>query len=108
MYSTNHGKIAAAGFLAALVLSLGLAPLAPGRQPTPKAPPLGLNLAGVSDWSSEIVFVDAFRAARPWVSQAKGKPWGQGGPLDLDPRGHVRSLAEGQYAEAIVFTGFQD
>lgn len=69
--------------------------------------PLGLNLAGVRDWSSELVFVDAFQAARAWISQAKGQPWGKGGPLDVDERGHLRSLAPGQYAETIVCTGFE-
>lgn len=70
-------------------------------------PPLGLNLSGVVDYSSEIVFVDSFKAARAWISQAKGKPWGQGGPLDLDAKGNVRSLREGQYAETVVWTGFE-
>jgi hypothetical protein len=70
--------------------------------------PLGLNLAGVTDWSSELVFVDAFKAARPWISQAQGKPWGQGGPLDLDPKGNVKLLRDGQFAEAVVYTDFGD
>lgn len=69
---------------------------------------LGLNLAGVTDWSSEIVFVDVFKAARPWISQAEGQPWGKGGPLDLDEHGHVRSLQPGQFAETVVFTDFGD
>ena len=65
--------------------------------------PLALNLAGVVDYSSELVFNDAFKTARPWVSQADGKPWGQGGPLDLDARGFVRSLKPGQTAETLLF-----
>ena len=71
-----------------------------------KRAPLGMNLSGVVDWSEEIVFVDVFRAARPWISQAQGKPWGQGGPLALDAKGNVLSLAEGQSAESVVWTGF--
>lgn len=74
----------------------------------PKKPPLGINLAGITDWSSEIVFVDAFKPARTWISQAKGKPWGKGGPLDVNERGEVRSLQEGQYAETVVWTNFGD
>jgi hypothetical protein len=69
-------------------------------------PPLGMNLAGVTDWSSELVFVDSFKSARTWISQAKGQPWGKGGPLDLDGRGHVRSLRDGQFAETVVWTDF--
>lgn len=71
-----------------------------------KKPPLGMNLAGVTDWSSELVFIDAFKSARPWISQARGQPWGKGGPLDLDDRGHVRSLRDGQFAETVVWTDF--
>jgi hypothetical protein len=77
-------------------------------QPPPSKFGLGLNLAGVTDWSSEIVFVDVFRAARPWISQAEGKPWGQGGPLELDEDGNVKSLRPGQFAETVVFTDFGD
>jgi hypothetical protein len=65
--------------------------------------PLGLNLAGIADWSTELVFNDAMKASRPWVSQAEGKPWGQGGPLDLDRLGNVKSLKPGQSAEALLF-----
>jgi hypothetical protein len=78
------------------------------RRPGPDEFGLGLNLSGVTDWSSEIVFVDVFKAARPWISQAEGKPWGQGGPLDVDDRGHVRALRPGQFAESVVFTDFGD
>ena len=77
-----------------------------GQIAASKPAPLGLNLAGVTDWSSEQVFTDAFKAARSWISQAKGKPWGQGGPLDLDEQGNVRSLAEGHFAETVVCTNF--
>jgi hypothetical protein len=77
-------------------------------QPGPREFGVGLNLAGVTDWSSEIVFVDVFRAARPWISQAEGKPWGQGGLLDLDDNGTVKSLRPGQFAETVVFTDFGD
>lgn len=78
----------------------------PAVQFIPKAP-LGLNLTGVTDWSSEIVFVDVFKNARRWISQAKGKDWGQGGQLAVDEAGHVLSLADGQYAETVVWTGFE-
>lgn len=69
-------------------------------------PPLGMNLSGVVDWSSEIVFVDVFRNARAWISQEKGKPWGKGPALDLDAKGNVRSLKENQFAETVVWTNF--
>lgn len=64
--------------------------------------PLGMNLAGIADWSSEIVFVDAFKASRQWTSQKDGAPYGQGGPLELNEHGYPKKLAPGQFAEALM------
>ncbi len=90
------------------ILLLVLACLTPvsAQSPTSK-PPLGMNLSGVVDWSSELVFVDAFKSARSWISQAKGQPWGKGGPLATDARGHLLRLRPDQYAETVVWTGFE-
>src|SRR4051812_16495713 len=88
-----------------ILASLLLAGSLPAEEAKPK-PPLGINLSGVVDWSSEIVFVDAFRCARPWISQEKGKAWSKGPALALDGKGHVRSLKPDQYAETVVWTGF--
>lgn len=76
------------------------------KQETPKpktAGQLGINLGSVSYYSSEVVFNDAFKVAKPWVSQAAGKPYGQGGPLDLDEFGNVKKFADGQFAETLIF-----
>ena len=100
--------VCAAGLLAHALCSPAPEPPSASNDVKADRPPLGLNLAGVTDYSSEIVFVDAFKAARPWVAQAPGKPWGQGGPLDLDARGNLKSLAPGQFAESVVYTGFGD
>src|SRR2546423_15070872 len=88
-----------------VLLALAFSPALRAEESKPK-PPLGMNLSGVVDWSSEIVFVDAFKAARAWISQEKGKPWGKGPALDLDEKGNVRSLKENQYAETVVWTDF--
>jgi hypothetical protein len=85
--------------VAALVAAAAFAVPAPAADPPF---PLGMNLAGVADWSSEIVFVDSFKVGRPWISQKEGAEFGQGGPLDLDPRGWVKSLAPGQFAETLI------
>jgi hypothetical protein len=46
--------------------------------------------------------VDAFKVSRPWTSQKEGAAYGQGGPLNLNERGWVKSLAPGQFAEALI------
>lgn len=66
--------------------------------------PLGINLTGVIDWSSELVFINYTKRMREWVSQKVGEPWGQGGPLNLDKHGWIRSLEEGQTAEMFIGT----
>ncbi len=65
--------------------------------------PIGINLAGVTDWSTEFPFADAFKTARTWVSQKKGADWDKGGPLDKDGRGWITALAPEQFAEALMF-----
>jgi hypothetical protein len=67
---------------------------------------LGTNLSGVSDWGSEIPFIDAFRASRELTS---GSPtaWGDDRKLDIDARGWLRSLASNQEARTVVLNGPQ-
>lgn len=65
---------------------------------------VGMNLAGPADYNSELPFVDVFRQARPWASQAPGKPWGQGPKLELDEHGWVKQLAAGCWAESPLCT----
>ncbi|MBW4582804.1 MAG: hypothetical protein KME42_24825 [Tildeniella nuda ZEHNDER 1965/U140] len=60
--------------------------------------PLGINLAQLTSYSPERPFVDVFKTAHPWFSNAEGASWSQGGPLNLTPEGWVASLRSGQYA----------
>jgi hypothetical protein len=64
--------------------------------------PLGTNLSGMDDWSTEITFVDAFRNSRPWFSRTQSVGQDQR-PLDLDAHGWVRSLLPGQWAATLMF-----
>lgn len=75
-------------------------------QPAPAAPhpALGINLAGPTDWNTELPFVDAFHLSREWISQQRGKPWGQGPQLALDDRGWVQRLEEDCFAETPLCT----
>ena len=74
------------------------------RAPAPPPhPALGANLTQVADYNREWPFVDAFKAARPWISQQEGASWGQGPALQLDSHGWITSLQPGQYAETIMY-----
>lgn len=63
---------------------------------------LGMNLAGINDWSTELPFVDLFKMSRPWISQRKDTAWGQGPQLDLDEHGNVKRLDVNCHATAVV------
>ncbi|MBA3789602.1 hypothetical protein H0X32_04465, partial [Patescibacteria group bacterium] len=65
--------------------------------------PLGINLNGVADWTTQWPFVDAFKVSRSWISQHKDSAWGQGGPLHLTPSGGIASLEPDQYADTVMF-----
>ncbi len=62
-------------------------------------PRLGMNLAALTDWGSELPFVDLFKTSRAWISQREGEGWGKGLPLPIDASGWVKSLPPGHYAE---------
>jgi hypothetical protein len=95
--------------------SCGARPVAhekgPGRArvalpaPNPRADnarsPLGTNLEGLTDWSTEIPFADVFKSSRPWISASAGQ-WDDGRALDLDSHGWVRSLKPGQIARTLM------
>lgn len=78
---------------------------------TPASQPkreVGVNIAGIAFYTSEIVFVDAFKQSQPWTSQLPGKPYNEGGPLSLDTRGWVKKLnGNGHYAESLMFVDLQ-
>jgi hypothetical protein len=63
--------------------------------------PIGTNLTGIVDWSTEWTFVDAFKASRPWISGTASQ-WDDSRPLDLDDDGWVRSLLPGQLARTLL------
>jgi len=65
---------------------------------------MGINLAGLADWNTELPFVDAFRLARQWISQRDGQPWGKGPALALDEHGWVARLEPGCRAETPMLT----
>jgi hypothetical protein len=76
----------------------------------PGAPRMGINLAAVTDWSTEFPFANVFHTSRYWIPQRDGAAWGTGGTLALSAEHWVNSLESGQYATTIVLndaTGHQ-
>ncbi|MEV6597787.1 IPT/TIG domain-containing protein [Actinoplanes sp. NPDC051346] len=115
---------AALGLMAGTAAVLHV-PAEPALAATPAArtaaePRAGVNLAGVTDWTVETPFVDVFRTARDWVSQATTCPgvtayncrpnykWGEGPKLETDANGWVTRLAADQYVDAPIFTRSAD
>ena len=81
---------------------------------------VGMNLESIVDWSPAWTFTDAFKASRPWISQAFnpqtfGLTWEAADApiLDVDADGNVRSLktwmqngvAMKQFAGTLMFNG---
>lgn len=65
---------------------------------------IGINIAGIADYSSELPFNDIFKTSRAWISQREGADWGQGPKLALDERGYVARLEPGARAETPMLT----
>jgi len=63
--------------LAICALSGHTGPLAK-EEVAPERSRLGMNIAGLADWNTELPFVDVFRLSRTWISQREGEAWGNG------------------------------
>jgi len=51
--------------------------------------PIGTNLAGISDWSSELTFVDLMKSSRNWINhEGSGSSWSSGVSIPLDSNGY--------------------
>ncbi|NUQ70072.1 MAG: hypothetical protein HUU17_04555 [Chthonomonadales bacterium] len=75
-----------------------------GSAPVAPRSPLGINLAGLDDWNTELPFTDVFRLAREWISQREGESWGRGPALEQTADGWVARLQPGCYAETLLCT----
>ncbi len=78
--------------------------LASGIEEKASLPRLGINLAGLCDWNTELPFVDVFRLSRAWISQKEGGSWGSGPALEIDEQGWVKRLQPGTFAETLMCT----
>ena len=75
-----------------------------GSAKLPPGPVMGINLAGICDWNTELPFVDVFLATREWISQREGEEWGKGPELEVDEHGWIRRLEKNCWAEAPLCT----
>jgi len=65
--------------------------------------PVGINLGGISDWTSEWDFVDVFRQSRAWINQEfSSYKWSALGQLQLGPNGYPTRLAPNQKATTLT------
>ncbi len=95
-------KYSTAVFALPLTLRAGSASTKEETEHVDANPRLGINLSGIHDWNSELPFVDLFRMARFWISQAEGKRWGEGPVLELDERGWIKKLEKNCYATTLL------
>ncbi|MFK7939698.1 MAG: hypothetical protein AB8B82_09980 [Roseovarius sp.] len=71
--------------LLALLYALGMTSLAMAQD---KPAPMGLNLAPVTDWSTQAPFLDVMKTARPWIVHTGGG-WGGAGEAELIAGDHL-------------------
>jgi hypothetical protein len=69
------------------------------------ATPVGMNLAGVTYYSTEYPFVDLFRMSQPLVSQKQGAAYAKGDPQEMRDDGYPRRLAPGHFMDALMCVG---
>jgi hypothetical protein len=52
--------------------------------------PIGTNLTGIVDYSTEFVFVDVFKQSREWIAHeiSSGSPWSSGVHIPLNSQGY--------------------
>ena len=97
----NYDRVAAAIWtgVTGAVWPEGVEPVAL-RAGGPEMPALGIGLAGIADWETQVPFIDLMKTARPWVGSTAAE-WGvwpfealvEGGYLD--ERGWLRAMPEG-------------
>ncbi len=83
---------------------IALAALSAHGQTAPDAcAPSGINLSGLSSWTTSWPFVDSFKVRRPWISAPNdGSAWDDGRPISMDADGWVSSLLPGQRAHTLI------
>ncbi|MDP8567758.1 hypothetical protein [Methylophilus aquaticus] len=84
------------------MFAFGKALLNPNKVKFVSPASMGINLAAISYWGSELPFTDIFKSAGEWVSNAKAMQWGSGPKLDIDEHGWVKRLDAAGFATKMV------
>lgn len=88
-------------FSSALVALMALG--ANGQTDPGSCAPSGINLSGLSSWTTSWPFVDSFKVRRPWISGPNdGSGWDDGRPISMDADGWVTSLLPDQRAHTLI------
>ena len=97
--------------LPATAANLPPAVAAAAPRPDPK---LAMGLNGITDWTTQLPFIDVFKTSRPWIGHS-AETWGAFSHEDLRAGGHLtpegwpRSLPEGaDRLEAFMLTGLPE
>jgi hypothetical protein len=69
--------------------------------------PIGLNLAGITDYASQWAFTNAFAASRPWTGEKRDSRGYYQAGLDIDESGWLKSLRPGETAFALMFVDIE-
>ncbi|MGB3510289.1 MAG: cellulose-binding protein, partial [Microcoleaceae cyanobacterium] len=74
------------------------------RQTNTTTFPLGTNLNGIADWSTQYPFTDYFKNSRRWITHGE-KVWStdETDKLNLDKNGWVKSLNSGEFTSVGTF-----
>jgi hypothetical protein len=96
--SSNSDPLAAQTATTAVTLAGTGSDSARGADKPNARSPVGINLAQVVSYGTEMPFVDVFKTSHSWFSNAEGAKWAEGGPMPLTKEGWVASLRPGQYA----------
>eukprot|EP00899_Mesostigma_viride_P001814 jgi/Mesvir1/11633/Mv00035-RA.3 len=80
-----------------------------GVRPNSCSGGVGMNIGGLSDWSTQWTFVDIFRTSREWIAQEVRPygPWSIDAPLDIGEEGYPRSLALNVQAGSMMIRDLQ-
>lgn len=76
--------------------------------------PIGTNMSGIKDWSTELVFVDIFKQCRKWIPFEKGGAWDSGVNVPLGENGYPLEIPYNdnvhspQYVKTLMLWGIEN